>query len=91
VRQRRAARVAVQAVTEAGRHLAAADRVIEAAHAIHQGTGPHSRPASDPNGHDRVAGYRDQESAPEVDLRPLRVALEHIDTSLPEVTPGQPG
>jgi hypothetical protein len=57
---------------------------------IHQGTGPHSSPASDPNGHDRVVGYRDQEAAPEVDFRPLRVTLEHIDTALPEVTPGQP-
>ena len=46
------------------RHLAAADQAIEAAQAIHQGTGPHSSPASDPNGHDRVAGYRDQETAP---------------------------
>jgi Domain of unknown function (DUF4062) len=79
-RQRRAARAAVRAVTEAGRHLAAADQVIEAAQAIHQGTGPHSRPVSDPNGHDRVAGYRDHDTAPEVDLRPLRATLEHIDT-----------
>jgi len=88
VRQRRAARAAVRAVTEAGRHLAAADRVIEAAQAIHQGTGPHGSPVSDPNGHDRVAGYH--ETAPEVDLRPLRVTLEHIDTNLPEIPPGQP-
>jgi hypothetical protein len=90
VRQRRAARAAMRAVTEAGRHLAAADQTIEAAQVIHQGTGPHSSPASDPNGHDRVVGYRDQEAAPEVDFRPLRLTLEHIDTALPEVTPGQP-
>jgi len=90
VRQRQAARTAVRAVTEAGRHLAAADQTIEAAQAIHQGAGPHSSPASDPNGHDRVAGYRDHETAPEVDFRPLRVTLEHIDTALPEVAPGQP-
>ncbi len=91
VHQRRAARSAVRAVTEAGRHLTAADQVIEASQAIHQGAGPHSGPASDPNGHDRVAGYRDQETAPEVDFRPLRVTLEHIDTALPEAAPGQPG
>jgi len=91
VRQRRAARAAVRAVTEAGRYLAAADQVIEAAQAIHQGAGPYSGPAADANGHDRVAGYRDHETAPEVDLRPLRVTLEHIDTALPEAAPGQPG
>ena len=92
VRQRRATRTAVRAVTEAGRHLAVADQAIEAAQAIHQGTGPHSSPASDPNGHDRMAGYRDHETAPEVDFRPLRVTLEHIEQALPEATtPGQPG
>ena len=91
VRQRRATRAAVRAVTEAGHHLAAAEQAIEAAQAIHQGTGPHSSPVSDPNGHDRVAGYRDQETAPEVDLRPLRVTLEHIETTLPQARPGQPG
>jgi|GEM_PF-840760 len=92
VRQRRATRAAVRAVTEAGRHLAAAEAAIEAAQAIHQGTGPHSSPASDPNGHDRVAGYRDHETAPEADFRPLRVTLEHIKEALPEATtPGQPG
>ncbi|MGO9190598.1 MAG: hypothetical protein ACLP8X_19360 [Streptosporangiaceae bacterium] len=49
-------------------------------------------PASDPNGHDRVAGYRDHETAPEADFRPLRVTLEHIKEALPEATtPGQPG
>ncbi len=92
VRQRRATRTAVRAVTEAGRHLAVADQAIEAAQAIHQGTGPHSSPASDPNGHDRVAGYRDHETASEVDFRPLRVTLEHIEQALPEATiPGQLG
>ena len=92
VRQRRATRTAVRAVTEAGRHLAVADQAIEAAQAIHQGTGPHSSPASDPNGHDRVAGYRDHETASEVDFRPLRVTLEHIEQALPEATtPGEPG
>jgi hypothetical protein len=86
VRQRRAARVAVRAVTVAGRHRAAADRVIEAAQAIHQGAGPHACPAADPNAHDRVAGYRDEESAPEADIRPLRLTLEHINTALPEIS-----
>ena len=91
IRQRSAARVAARAVTEAGRHLTAAEQVIEAAHAMHQGTGPHSSPTSDLNNHDRVAGYREHEAAPAVDLRPLHKVLEHIDTALPEATPGQPG
>jgi hypothetical protein len=87
VRQRRAHRAAVQAVTRAGRHLVAADQVIGAAHAIHQATGPHSGPASNPNEHDRVAGYRDSEAAPQADLRSLRATLTHIDTALLEATP----
>ncbi len=91
VRQRRATRAAVLAVSQAGRHLTVADQVIEAAQAIHQGAGPHSRPVSDPNVHDRVAGYRDHDTAPEVDLRPLRATLEHIEEALPGDTPGQPG
>lgn len=90
VRQRRAGRAAVRAVTEAGRHLDAAERAIEVAQAVHQGNGPHSLPASDPNRHDRVAGYRDHQTAPVPDLRSLRATLEHINTDLPEVTLHQP-
>jgi hypothetical protein len=84
VRDRRAQRAAVQAITRAGRHLVAADQVIDAAHAVHQGTGPYSAPAADPNDHDRVAGYRDGQSAPRPDLRPFDTALEHISTAPPE-------
>ena len=86
IRQRRATRAAVRAVSDAGRHLAVADQAIEAAQAIHQGTGPHTSPASDLSGHDKAAGYRDQETAPEVDFRPLRVTMEHIEGALPEAT-----
>ena len=84
VRDRRAQRAAVQAITRAGRYLVAADQVIDAAHAVHQGTGPYSTPAADPNDHDRVAGYRDGQSAPRPDLRPFDTALEHISTAPPE-------
>ena len=84
VRDRRAHRAAVQAITRAGRHLVAADQVIDAAHAVHQGSGPYSTPTADPNDHDRVAGYRDGQSAPRPDLRPLDTALEHISTAPPE-------
>ena len=79
VRQRRAHRDVVQAVTRAGRHLTAADQVIDAARAIHQGAGPYSEPAFDPNTLDQIAGYRDNQSAPRPDLRALRMTLEHID------------
>ena len=80
VRDRRAHRAAVQAITRAGRYLVTADQVIDTAHAVHQGTGLYSTPAADPNDHDRVAGYRDGQSAPRPDLRPLDTALEHIST-----------
>jgi hypothetical protein len=83
VRRRLAHRAAVKAITDAGRHLTAADRVIEAAHAVHQGTGPHSGPVADPNQHDHVAGYRETGCSPQADLRPLRTTLDHIDSSLP--------
>jgi hypothetical protein len=79
IRQRLAQRAAVQAVTRAGRHLAAAEQAIDAARAIHQGAGPYSEPAANPNTRIQVAGYRDDQSAPQADLRALRLALEHID------------
>ena len=60
------------------------EEVIDAAHAVHQGSGPYSTPPADPNDHDRVAGYRDGQSAPCPDLRPLDTALEHISTAPPE-------
>jgi hypothetical protein len=91
VRQRHATRAAARAVTRAGRHLDAAERAVEAAQAVHQGTGAHSLPASDPNGHDRVAGYRDHNTAPKPDLRPLHTSMEHIDTDLPEAPFHQAG
>ena len=82
VRQRHARRAATVAVTAAGRHLTRAEQLIEAAHAVHQGSGPHSRPVSDPNEHTIVAGYRDHDTAPVADLRPLRATQEHIDIPL---------
>ena len=81
--RRRAHRASIEAITRAGRPLCAADQAISAARAAHQGTGPHGSPACDPNQHEHVAGYHDPESAPTADLRPLRAALDHIDTDLP--------
>jgi hypothetical protein len=90
VRQRQAARAAAQAINEAGRHLDAAERAIDAAQAVHQGTGPHGNPASDPDGHDQVVGYRDPGAGPEVDLQPLRTTLKHINTAVPDAAGKQP-
>jgi hypothetical protein len=96
VPQRRAHRAAAQDVTRAGRHISAADRIIDAARAIHQSAGPYSEPPSDPNTLDQVTGYRDDQSAPRVDLRAIRMALEHIgdtradaeqESSSPETVP----
>ena len=84
VTRRRARRAAVEAITRAGHPLCAADQAISAARAAHQGTGPHGSPASDPNQHEHVAGYRDPDSVPKPDLRALSAALVHIDTDLPE-------
>ncbi|HEY6791243.1 MAG TPA: hypothetical protein VI365_28435 [Trebonia sp.] len=92
VQQRRADRQAIKAVTRAGRHLAVADQIIEAARTVHQGTGPHACPATDPNQHAQVAGYLDDDTRPMADLRPLRTAVEHINSPLPAAQQvGEPG
>lgn len=90
VQQRRADRQAARAVTRAGRHVAASDLIIEAAHAVHQGAGPHAGEVTDPNEHEQVAGYLDDAPRPVADLRPLRKALGHIHSPLPEI-PEEPG
>ena len=82
VKQRRAHRMAIDAMTRAGRPLCAADQAISAARAAHQGTGPHDSPPCDPNQHDQVAGYRDPGVVPRPDLRALHATLGHIDTEL---------
>jgi hypothetical protein len=79
---READREAAKGVTEAGQQRAAADRLIDAARAIHQGTGPLSEPAVDPNSQDGVIGYRRPDANPEVDERPVRLALNHIHIPL---------
>ena len=61
-------------ITRAGHQRAAADRLIDAARAVHQGTGPLSEPAVDPDTQDGVVGYRRTEATPEVDQRPHRLA-----------------
>jgi hypothetical protein len=71
------------AKTQAGRHCAAADMVIDAARAIHQGVGPLTEPATNPNGQDGIVGYRRTDATPEVDERALGVTMLHITTPLP--------
>ncbi len=80
---RKAERMAARARTRAGHQCAAADRVIDAARAIHQGVGPLTEPAIDPNQQDGIVGYRRTEATPEVDERTLRVTMRHINTPLP--------
>jgi len=85
VQQRRADRQAVRAITRAGRHLAVPDLVIEGSRAVHQGAGPHAGQLTDPNDHDHATGYLDDGPRPAADLRPLRQALEHVSSPLPEI------
>jgi hypothetical protein len=77
---READRKAAEGITEAGHQRAAADRLIDAGRASHQGTGPLSEPAVDPNSQHGVVGYRRPDANPEVDERPVRLALDHIHT-----------
>jgi hypothetical protein len=85
IQQRRADRQAMGAMTKAGRRLARADQFIEAARAIHQGAGAHADQAVDPNQHEGTVGYLDDGTRPTPDLRPLRMALDHVRSPLPEM------
>ena len=85
---REAERVAAEGTTAAGSELAGADRIIDAGRAVHQGAGPLSEPAVNPNDEDGVIGYRRTDATPEVDERPLHVALDQVHTPLPGKQPG---
>jgi hypothetical protein len=84
---RQADRVATQGRTVAGHRVAEYERAIDAARAIHQGTGPLSDSAVDPNEQDGVHGYRDAEATPRADERSLDLILGHIHTELGEDHP----
>jgi hypothetical protein len=84
---REAERAAAKGITAAGYERAEYDRIIDAARAIHQGTGPESESAVNPNDADGVIGYRRTEATPEVDERPLHLTLEHIHTPLGDESP----
>ena len=79
--------MAAEGITAAGHKLADADRIIEAGRAVHQDTGPLSEPAVNPNNEEGVIGYRRTDASPQVDERPLHIALEHVHTSLGAVRP----
>jgi hypothetical protein len=80
---RKAERAVARAKTRAGHQRATADRVIDAARAIHQGVGPLTEPAIDPNQQDGIVGYRRTDATPEVDERTLRITMHHINSPLP--------
>lgn len=79
---RRSDRDVAKGITRAGHQRAAADRYIDAGRAVHQGTGPLSEPAVDPNGRDGVIGYRHTEATPVIDERALRLAQRHVHAPL---------
>ena len=79
---REAERAATKGITEAGYQRAVADQLIDAGRSVHQGAGHLSEPAADPNDQDGVIGYRHPDATPEVDERPLRLTLRHINTPL---------
>jgi hypothetical protein len=79
---READRTAAKGISAAGYERAEYDRIVAAARAVHQGTGPQSDPAADPNDEGGVTGNRHSEATPEVDERPLHRALGHIHTPL---------
>jgi hypothetical protein len=86
---REAERIAFDGRTAAGHELAAADQVIAAGRAANQGTGPISEPAINPNDEQTVIGYRRTDASPQVDERPVRLALDHVHTPLPSAQPEQ--
>jgi Phage integrase family len=64
---------ASRGITQAGRHATAADQVVDAARAVHQGVRLLSEPDTDPNGASGVLGYRTSQVHPKVDERPVRL------------------
>lgn len=77
---READRARAKGITAAGYERAEYDRIIAAARAVHQGTGPQSDPAVDPNHEDGVIGYRRCGGTPEVDERSIDLTIDHIHT-----------
>jgi hypothetical protein len=81
---REAERTAGEGITAAGHQYAIADQIIDAARAVHQGTGPLSDPAANPNNADGAIGYRRADAAPQADHRSTDFTLTQIRTPLPD-------
>jgi hypothetical protein len=79
---REAQRTADAGITAAGYERATAERTIDVGRAVHQGAGPFSEPAADPNDHDGVIGYRCPDATPQADERPIHHTLGQISTPL---------
>jgi uncharacterized coiled-coil protein SlyX len=80
VRRRRAQHLAARGKSRAGRPMANADQIIDNARLLHQGAGPFSELATDPNPQQGVIGYREPEATPQADERPLRLSLGHMES-----------
>ena len=85
---REAERAAIEGIAAAGSELAAADRIIDAGRAAHQGTGPLSEPPVNPNDKAGVIGYCHTDTKPQVDERPVHLALDHVHAPLTGEQPG---
>ena len=85
---REAERAAIEGIAAAGSEIATADRIIDAGRAAHQGTGPISEPAVNPSDKAGVIGYRHTDTTPQVDERPVHLALDHVHTPLTAEQPG---
>jgi hypothetical protein len=79
-RRRRAQHVAARGRSRAGRPMANADQIIDNARLLHQGAGPFSELATDPNLRPGVIGYREPDATPQADERPLRLSLGHMES-----------
>jgi hypothetical protein len=88
VRARTAHRLAASGVSRAGRPVGNADRIIDAARIPSQRLSSASLTPTDPNTQPGVVGYRPPEAMPRADERPLRLALEHVDSDLPSEVNG---
>jgi hypothetical protein len=82
--EREATRTAAEGITAASHQYAIADQIIDTARAVHQGTGPLSDSATNPNDEDGVIGYRPADTAPQADQRPIDLTLTDIRTPLPD-------
>ena len=80
-RTRAAERIAADGRTRAGQPMSVADRLIDTAR-IPSAADPVGPGMADPNTQQGITGYRQRDTAPQPDARPLYLALDHLDTDL---------